>query len=166
MTFEIKTFVLKSQTVILWLIITAAMTAMGLILWINLRADNFELTILFSISLIIAFPLTLTYILTSKVKFDDRSVIKYSLIIKTEIKTDKIKSYGVVGSSKSGFWLVNPDEINENDFGQSYYIFISESDKFDLDSMSRQNNLRLQYRKDIYQRIKEWHKKASAQQNL
>jgi hypothetical protein len=166
MTFEIKTFVLKSQTVILWLIITAAMTAMGLILWINLRADNFELTILFSISLIIAFPLTLTYILTSKVKFDDRSVIKYSLIIKTEIKTDKIKSYGVVGSSKSGFWLVNPDEINENDFGQSYYIFISESDKFDLDSMSRQNNLRLQYRKDIYQRIKEWHKKASAQQKL
>jgi hypothetical protein len=166
MTFEIKTFVLKSQTVILWLIITAAMTAMGLILWINLRPDNFELTILFSTPLTLAFPLTLSYILTSKVTFDDRSVIKYSLIIKTEIKTDKIKSYGVVGSSKSGFWLVNPDEINENDFGQSYYIFISESDKFDLDSMSRQNNLRLQYRKDIYEKIREWHKKASAQQKL
>lgn len=106
----------------------------------------------------------MSYILTSKVKFDDKSVIKYSLFIKTEIKTDKIKSYGVVGSSKSGFWLVNPDEISENDFGQSYFIFLSESAKFDLDSMGRMNNLRLQYRKDIYEKIKEWIKKTSAQQ--
>lgn len=166
MTFEIKAFVLKSQTAILWLFITGAMTCMGLILWTNLRADNIELTIYFSTPLTLAFPLMLSYILTSKVKFDDRSVIKYSLFVKTEIKTEKIKSYGVVGSSKSGFWLVNPDEISENDFGQSYFIFLSESDKFDLDSMGRQNNLRLQYRKDIYEKIKEWIKTTSAQHNV
>ena len=164
MTFEIKTFVLKSQTVILWLFITAAMTTMGLFLWTNFQADNVYFTIVFSTILTLAFPLTLSYVLTSKVKFDEKSVIKYSLLVKTEIRTDKIKSYGVVGSSKSGFWLVNPNEISESDFGQSYFIFLSESDKFDLDSMGRQNNLRLQYRKDIYEKIKEWLKKASAQQ--
>ncbi len=161
MTFEIKTFVLKSPTVILWLFITAAMTAMGLFLLTNLKADNIELTLLLSTPLTIVFPLTLTYVLTSKVTFDDTSVTKKSFFIKTKLNAEKIKSYGVVGSSKSGFWLVDPDYISENDFGQSYFIFLSESEQFDLDSTSRQNNLRLQYRRDIYEKIKEWIKKPA-----
>jgi hypothetical protein len=164
MIFETKTFELKKPTVILWLFITAAMTTMGLIPWTKLQPGNLVLTALVTAPLILAFPLTLSFVLTSKVRFDDDKVTKSSLFIKTKLKAEKIKSYGVVGSSKSGFWLVDPDNINENDFGQSYYIFLSESDKFDLDSSARQNNLRLQYRKDIYEKIKEWTKKASAQQ--
>jgi hypothetical protein len=161
MTFEIKTFVLKNPTVILWLFITAAMTAMGLFLLTNLKADNIELTLLLATPLTIVFPLTLTYVLTSKVTFDDTSVTKKSFFIKTKLNAEKIKSYGVVGSSKSGFWLVDPDHISENDFGQSYFIFLSESEQFDLDSTRRQNNLRLQYRRDIYEKIKEWIKKPA-----
>jgi len=164
MTFEIKTFKLKNPTIILWLFITAAMTVMGLIPWTKLQPDNIVLIGLVTTPLIFAFPLTLSYILSSRVRFDEDSVTKTSFFIKTELKTDRIKSYGVVGSSKSGFWLVDPDNINENDFGQTYFIFLSESDKFDLDSSARQNNLRLQYRRDIYEKIKDWLKKASAQQ--
>jgi hypothetical protein len=160
MTFETKAFVIRNPTIILWLVITAAMTTIGIILWINLRSDNLLLATMLSIPLTMAFPLILSYILTSKVKFDEETVIKYSLFIKTEIRTDKIKSYGVVGSGKSGFWLVDPDNINENEFGQTYFIFLSEADKFDLDSMNRQNNLRLQFRKDIYEKIKVWLKKS------
>lgn len=165
MTFETKTFKLKSPTIFLWLLITGAMTTMGIILWANLQPENLTLTILFATPLTLALPLTLSYILTSKVKFDEDVVTKYSLFIKTELKTERIKSFGVVGSSKSGFWLVDPDKINENDFGQTYFIVFSESDKFDLDSMNGQKNLRLQFRKEIYLKIKEWFKKASTQQS-
>ena len=112
----------------------------------------------------LAFPLTLAYTLTSKVKFNNDSVVKFSFFRTTELKMEKIKTYGVFGQSKSGNWLANPDNTNENDLVDSYYIFISESDKFDLDSTTPKNNIKLQFRKNVYEDVKEWIKKASAQQ--
>src|SRR4051812_15158809 len=111
MTFEVKTFELKNPTIILWLFIAASMTTMGLFILTKLRPDNLLLTVLISAPMTLVFPLGLGYILTSKVKFDEDSVTKFSLFTKTEIKKDKIKTYGVVSSSKSGTWLVAPDNI-------------------------------------------------------
>jgi len=164
MTFEVKAFVLKNPTVILRLIITFAFTAMGTFLLTKSTFDNFAYSIPISASMTLAFPLTLAYTLTSKVKFDEDSVVKFSFFGTTKLKMEKIKTYGVLGQSKSGNWLANPDNTNENDLVDSYYIFISESDKFDLDSTTPKNNIKIQFRKDVYENVKEWIKKASAQQ--
>ena len=112
----------------------------------------------------LAFPLALTYTLTARVKFDEDSVVRFSLFGTTELKMGKIRTYGVLGQSRSSNWLANPDHTNENDLVDSYFIFISESDKFDLDSMTPKNNIKLQFRRDVYENVKEWIKKASAQQ--
>ncbi|HNP98741.1 MAG: hypothetical protein U0289_05120 [Cyclobacteriaceae bacterium] len=164
MTFEVKTFVLKTPTIILWLFIAAAMTTMGLFLLTKVAPDNLLLTVLITVPMTLMFPLGLGYILTGKVKFDDDSVTKYSLFAKTELKINRIKTYGIVSSSKSGTRIVKPDNINENDLVEIYFIFLSESDTFDLDSMTRKNHVRLQFRVDVYEIIKEWVKKASAKQ--
>ncbi len=166
MKFEVKTFVLKNPTIVLWLSVAGAMTIMGLFLLTKTRTDNLLLTFLISGPMTLMFPLGLSFILTSKVKFDEDVVTKSSFFIKTQIKANKIKTYGVVSSSKYGTRLVDPENINENDFMESYFIFISESDKFDLNSMTRKNHIRLQFRVDVYETVKDWIKKASAQQDI
>jgi hypothetical protein len=70
MKFETKTFELRHPTMIMWLVIMASLTTMGIVLFANLRPDNIELTVMLATPLTLALPLTLTFLLTSKVQFD------------------------------------------------------------------------------------------------
>ena len=156
MKFQAKTFDLKNPTVILWLVITASLTIMGLILLTNLRPDNVELTILLATPLTIVFPLTLSYLLTSKVQFDNDRAVKSSIFGTTELMLANIKSFGVFAQSRFNCWLVDSETATENSLFDTNFIFISEADNFDLGQRRPKRNIRLLFRRDIYNQVRDW----------
>src|SRR6188768_217654 len=98
MTFEFKTLEIKSPTGILWLVIASGLTIMGTIL-LFVTTDNLILRVSVSAPMTLALPLTLMYMLTSKVKFEDDKVVKTSIFGSTELRFENINSFGVLSQS-------------------------------------------------------------------
>lgn len=156
MKFQTKTFDLGNPTVILWLAITASLTIMGIVLLTNLKPDYLGWTILLATPMTMAFPLTLTYLLTSKVQFDNDRAVKSSIFGTTELKLANIKSFGVFAQSRFNCWLVDSETATENSLFDTNFISISEADNFDLGQRRPKRNIRLLFGRDIYNKVRDW----------
>jgi hypothetical protein len=141
---------------IMWLIIMASLTTMGIVLFANVRPDNIELTIMLATPLTFALPVTLTFLLTSKVQFDSDRVIQSSIFGTKELMLENIKSFGVFEQSRFSCWLVDAETATENSLFDSPLIFLSESKTFDLNKWRQKRTIRLQFRRDVYNKIKDW----------
>jgi hypothetical protein len=141
---------------IMWLIIMASLTTMGIVLFANVRPDNIELTIMLATPLTFALPVTLTFLLTSKVQFDSDRVIQSSIFGTKELMLENIKSFGVFEQSRFSCWLVDAETATENSLFDSPLFFLSESKTFDLNKWRQKRTIRLQFRRDVYNKIKDW----------
>lgn len=164
MTFEVQSFNMKSRSTITKLAIVGFLTVMGLFLLLSIpnQRDNMIIpVILLGTILTLSFPLLLAVVMTSKVIFDKDKVTRVSMFGRKEISINDLKSYGTFIQSRYSSRLVDSDELNENEMIDSNMIFLSESSTFDLNKFKLPVHIRLEYRADVYQRIKEWVKQPA-----
>jgi hypothetical protein len=94
--------------------------------------------------------------MTSKVIFDKDKVTSVSIFGRREIYIKDLKSYGTFVQSRYSSRLVDRDELNTKEMIDTNMIFLSECSTFDLNKYNLPRHIRLEYRADVYQKIKEW----------
>lgn len=164
MTFEVQSFNIKSRSTISKLIVAGFIAIMGLALLISLPNQKEQMIIpfiLLGVILTLTFPLVLTIIMTSKVIFEEDKVTRVSVFGKKTIYLDDLRSFGTFIQSKYFSRLVEIDELDEKEYIDTNMIFLSESSTFDLNEYRMQRHIRLEYRKEVYQKISEWVKAAN-----
>jgi hypothetical protein len=165
MEFEVKKFNIRSRASIFRLAISGFITLIGLILLIsipNQRSETIIADLILGIIMILIFPLVLTLILSSKVIFDSNKVSSVSFFGRNEIYLAELKSFGVMIQSKYYSRLVSSEELDEKEMVDNNFIFLSTSSAFEFNKLRLPRHIRLEYRADVYQKIKVW-EKASAE---
>lgn len=102
------------------------------------------------------FPLFVLMKLTSRIRFRDDYIEKITILGKTRIHLKDMRSYGIC--IQYGRFLpkeVDETEVDENSVLADNIVFISTLDHFDVDSEGRKETITFQYRKDIYETVKE-----------
>jgi hypothetical protein len=154
MTLEFKTYELKSSWVVAQLVLNGIFGVLAIMAWTEWPPKNFGLSIAITLPLLTGIILRTVALLTSKVTFDEMGVSKHSVFGRPwGIRCCNLRTFGVVSDNK--LVVVDPDLIDENTL-EYFQIFLSKSPEFDLYEKKRQFNLRLQYRKDVYEQIRAW----------
>jgi hypothetical protein len=162
--FEIKPYNLGSPLAMMPLMSTAAVTIIGIFgLTVSKNIDIWVMAIFGP--MILAFPLQLAHFLSDKVKFNADCVIQASIFRFKKLKIEDIKTFGVYQQRRYNTMRspIDPEKAGEDRFPfLTHSIFLSVSEKFDLSSLFPKKNIRLQFRRVEYEKIRQWMKKASA----
>ncbi len=148
------------------LISTGMLTAIGiLLLFISTKTDT--LVILIGGIFILAFPMAFLHFLTDTAKFSADRVLLTSIFRTRILKIEDIKTFGVYQQLKYNTMRspIDPERVGEDKFPfLTHSIFLSLSEEFDLCSVFPKRNIILQFRRNEYEKIRQWMKKVSAQQ--
>lgn len=144
---EFEAVDLKTFTMIIWVIVLAIISIVGLYLFIAITDELFSFVLgLFTFSL----PVFLLYSSTAKVIIDNGIITKKSILGNKSISLDSIQSYGIYEQFGMFGYIVQKNKKPRNNLFIQNFIYVSNLSAYSPNSINQNGSIRFHYNQELY----------------